>query len=90
MKSEEKILEKEFDSICSVGTMPGILYGNPKVHHIKVQLLRSIFKCNNCPINIMDQCIKKFLDKLYFPEQIVPIVPKKELLVVLPYLGISL
>ena len=38
----------------------------------------------------MDQCIKKFLDKLYFPKQIVPIVPKKELLVVLPYLGIFL
>ena len=58
--------------------------------HIKVQLLRSIFKCNNYPINIMDQCIKKFLDKLYFPKQIVPIVPKKELLVLLPYLGIFL
>ena len=23
-----KISEKEFDSICPVGTMPGILYGN--------------------------------------------------------------
>ena len=58
--------------------------------HVKVELLRSIFKCNNYPINIMDQGIKKFLDKLYFPKQIVPVVPKKELLVVLPYLGIFL
>ena len=55
--------------------------------HIKVELLRSIFKCNNYPVNIIDQCIKKFFDKLYVPKQIVPTVPKKELLVVLPYLG---
>ena len=56
--------------------------------HIEVKLLGSTFKCNNYPVNIIDQCIKKFLDKLYVPKQIVPTVPKKELLVVLPYLGI--
>ena len=55
--------------------------------HIKVELLRSIFKCNNYPVNIIDQSIKKFFDKLYIPKQIVPTVPKKELLVVFPYLG---
>ena len=31
--------------------------------HIEVEHLRSIFKCNNCPVNITDQCIKKFFDK---------------------------
>ena len=40
--------------------------------HIEVELLRSIFKCNNYPVNIIDQCIKKFFDKLYVPKQIVP------------------
>ena len=55
--------------------------------HIEVELLKSIFKCNNCPVNVIDQCVKKFLDKLYVPKQILPTVPKKELLVVLPYLG---
>ena len=55
--------------------------------HIEVELLRSIFKCNNYPVNIIDQCIKKFLDKLYVPKQIVPTVTKRELLVALPYLG---
>ena len=55
--------------------------------HIEVELLRSVFKCNNYPVNIIDQCIKKFLDKLYVPKQIVPTVPKRELVVVLPYLG---
>ena len=55
--------------------------------HIEVELLKSIFKCSNYPVNAMDQCVKKFLDKLYVPKQIVPTVPKKELLVFLPYLG---
>ena len=57
--------------------------------HIKVELLRSIFRCNNYPVNSIDQCIKKFFDKLYVTKQIVTTVPKKELLVVLPYLGTS-
>ena len=30
--NEEKISEKEFDSICPLVTTPAILYGNPKVH----------------------------------------------------------
>ena len=55
--------------------------------HIEVELLRSIFKCNNYTVNIIDQCIKKLFDKLYVPKQIVPTVPKKEMLVVLPNLG---
>ena len=54
---------------------------------IEVELLICIFKCNNYRVDIIDQCVKKFLDKLYFPKQIVPTVPKGELLVVLPYLG---
>ena len=55
--------------------------------HIEVEHMRSIFKCNNYPVNKIDQYIKKFLDKLYVPKQIVLTVPKKELLVVLPFSG---
>ena len=54
---------------------------------VEIELLRSIFKCNNYPVNNIGQWIKKIFDKLYVPKQIVPIVPKKELLVVLPYFG---
>ena len=32
LKNEEKISEKEFDSISPAGTTSGILYGNTKVH----------------------------------------------------------
>ena len=38
--------------------------------HIEVELLRSIFKCNNYAVNIIDRCIKKFFDKLYEPKQV--------------------
>ena len=58
--------------------------------HIEVELLRIFFKYSNHPVNIIDQCIKNFLDKLYVPKQIVQTVtkvaPKNELLVALPYL----
>ena len=53
----------------------------------RIRLLRSIFKCNNHPVHIIDQCIKMYLDILYVPKQIVPTVPKRELLVVLLLLG---
>ena len=52
--------------------------------HIEVELHRIIFKCNSYPVNIIDQCIKKFLDKLYVPKQIVKKVPKRKSLVALP------
>ena len=55
-------------------------------YHIELELLRSLFKCSNYPVNVTDQCIKKFLEKLYVPKQIVLTAPKKELPVVLPYL----
>ena len=63
------------------------LFRSMENFHIQVELLRSIFKCNNYPVNIIDQCIKNFRDKLYVPEKIVRTVRKKELLVVLRYLG---
>ena len=55
--------------------------------HVEVELLATVFKCNNYSVNIIDRSIKKVLDKLYVPRQIVLTVPKKKLLVVLPYLG---
>ena len=55
--------------------------------HTEVRLQRSIFKSNNYPVNIINQCITKFWDKLYIPKMIVPTIPKRELLVVLPYFG---
>ena len=43
------------------------IFSSMENFHIEVEHLRSIFKCNNNPLNIIDQCIKKFLDKLHVP-----------------------
>ena len=78
---------------CKIGLVHMLLFWFFQIYScmekidIEVELLRSISKCNNYPVNIIDQCIKTFFDKLYVPKQIVSAVPKKELLVVLPYLG---
>ena len=63
------------------------IYSSMENFHIEVEHLRSIFKCNSYSVNIIDQCIKKFLDKLNVAKQIVPTVPKRELIVNLPFLG---
>ena len=50
-------------------------FSNIENFHIEVEHLRSILKRKNYPVNITDQCIKRFLDKLYVPKQIVPTAP---------------
>ena len=66
MKNEEKISEKEFDSICPVGTTPGILYGNPKVHQTVVNSTpksRPILSAINTPT----YSLAKFLNPILSP-----------------------
>ena len=51
-RNEQKISEKEFDNISPVGTTPGILYGNPKVHKTVVNntpRFRPILSAINTP-----------------------------------------
>ena len=81
-----------FDT-CKIGLVHTLLFRFLRIcssmenFRIEVEQLRSILKCNNYPVNIIDQCVKEFLDKFYVPKQIVSTVPKRELLVVLPFLG---
>ena len=66
MKNEEKISEKEFDSICSVGTTPEILYGNPKVHQTVINntpKFRPILSAINTPT----YSLAKFLNPILSP-----------------------
>ena len=60
------------------------VFSSLKNFHVEVSHLRSIFKYYNYPVNVIDLCIKKMLDTLYVPKEIVPTVPKRELLVALP------
>ena len=55
--------------------------------HREIETLKLIFKHNNYPQNFVNQCIKKFLNKLFIKKDLKLMVPKKELTFVLPYLG---
>ena len=62
--------------------------------HLEVDQLRQIFKCNNYPVTLIDRCVKTFLSKLFVPKRTAPkkliTVPKKDLLVVLPFFRLIL
>ena len=55
--------------------------------HLELERLKDIFRKNGYPASFIDKCIKTFLDKLYTPKRSVATVSKKELLLLLPYLG---
>ena len=57
-----------------------------KFHH-EIDKLKSILYKNSYLRDLIDKCIKKFLDKILAPKAVVSTVPKKGLLIALPYLG---
>ena len=57
-----------------------------KFHH-EIDKLKSILYKNSYPRNLIDKCIKEFLDRMLTPKAVVSTVPKKELIIALPYLS---
>ena len=57
--------------------------------HTELIFLKGIFQKNCYPKNFIYKCFKKFLNNVHFVKKNVPIVDKKRLLLVLPYLGIT-
>ena len=53
----------------------------------EIETLKLIFKHSNYPLNFMNECIKKFLNKLFIKKDLNFIVPKRELTFVLTYLS---
>ena len=82
-------IQWSFDKLCfifdsyKVGLNHKLLFryfkicSNMENFHIEVEQLRCIFKYNNYPVNIFDQCIKNVLDKMCVPKQIVSTVHKR-------------
>ena len=56
-----------------------------KFHH-EINKLKSILYKNSYPRDMIDKCIKEFLDKILTPKPVVSNVPKKQLIITLPYL----
>ena len=63
------------------------LCSNYENFHWEIETLKSILKHNSYPHSILDHCIKKFLNKLFIQRGLNFMVPKRELIWVLPYLG---
>ena len=57
-----------------------------KFHH-EIDKFKSILYKNSYPRNLVDKCIKEFLDKMLAPKPVVSTVPKKNFVKTLPYLG---
>ena len=57
-----------------------------KFHH-EINILKGILYKNSYPRHFVDKCIKEFLDRALTRKVVVSTVPKKDLMIVLPYLG---
>ena len=57
-----------------------------KFHH-EIDILKGILYKNSYPRDFVDKCIKEFLDRVLTRKVVVSTVPKKDLMIVLPYLG---
>ena len=55
--------------------------------HEEIVLLKEVFKKNEYPHFFIDKCIKKYLNKLFVPKRIIHTVDKKQVMLVLPFLG---
>ena len=54
---------------------------------MEIAKFKEIFKRNSYPKKFVDRCIKNFLNKLHVPKVVELTAGKKELFLVLPYLG---
>ena len=55
--------------------------------HTEIEKLKKIFGKNGYPIRFIDKCISNFFNKMYQERETVHTVPKKEVSIILPFLG---
>ena len=65
------------------------LCSNYENFHLEIEILKSILKRNSYTHNLVNHCIKKFLNELFVQSDLNFMIPKTELICVLPYLGKS-
>ena len=53
----------------------------------QINILKSILYRNSYPCNFVEKCRKEFLDRVLTRKVVVSTMPKKDLIIVLPYLG---
>ena len=58
----------------------------PKFHQ-EICKIKDIFIKNGCSERFLDKCVKTFLDKVFIPKRIIQTAEKKQVTIVLPYMG---
>ena len=66
--------------------VPILLSDFVKFHH-EINILKNILHKNSYPRDFVDKCVKEFVDRVLTWKVAVSTVPKKDLVIVLPYLG---
>ena len=61
------------------------LYSNDENFHWEIETLKSILKHNSYPHNLVNHYIKMFLNKLFVQRGLNFMVPKRELICILPF-----
>ena len=57
--------------------------------HDEIIRLKDILKRNGYPGNFIEKCVFHFFNKMYQPKIAIPTVPKREVQIILPFLGAS-
>ena len=55
--------------------------------HFEIETFKEILLSKGCSNKSIDKCISKFMNKLYIKKPVMLTAPKKELYLVLPYMG---
>ena len=58
----------------------------PKFHQ-EICKIKDIFIKNGCSERFLDKCVKTFLNKVFTPKRIIQTAKKKQVTIVLPYMG---
>ena len=80
-------LEYKFGLVYTLLHIHFNLVSDMSKFHLEVAKLMEIILKNGYPRKIIDACIFKFLNKVFEPKPVTLTVPKKQLLIVLPFMG---
>ena len=80
-------LEHKFGLVYTLLHRCFCLVSDMSMFHFEIEKLKEILLSNGYSNNFFDKCISKFMNKLYIKKPVMLTVPKKQLYLVLPFMG---
>ena len=80
-------LEQKFGLVYALLHRCFCLVSDMSKFHLKIEKLKEILLSNRYPNKLIDKCISKFMNKLYIKKSVMLAVNKKQLHLVLPFMG---